>query len=138
MFCNHCGKRFAREASVQNHQKQLSSKCWTTYSLLLDLQQPSIETNLNVKVQPSLSPSFLSSPSESTPPPLEADMESPPPTPLLPDIDMENVDNIDDQPPQQEAVLPPFHTESFLESSKIFGNGETYLDLFDKDEYADA
>ena len=142
MFCNRCGKRFASEASVRNHQKQLSSKCWTTYSLLLDLQQPSVETNLNVGVQPSSSPSLPSSdysPSESTPPPLEADMESPPPTPsLLPEVDMEIVDNIDDQPPQQQAVLPSFHTESFLESSKIFGNGETYLDLFDEDEYADA
>ena len=81
---------------------------------------------------------LLHAPSESTPPPLEADMESPPLMPSLPDIDMENVDNIDDQLPQQEAVLPPFHTESFLKSSKIFGNGETYLDLFDEDEYADA
>ena len=51
---------------------------------------------------------------------------------------MEIVDNIDDQPPQQEAMLPSFHTEFFLGSAKVFGNGETYLDLFDEDEYADA
>jgi hypothetical protein len=109
MFCNRCGKRFASGASVQNHQSQLSSRCWKTYSLLLDVQH-SVET-----------------------------MESPPPTPsLLPEVDMEIVDNIDDQPPQQEAMLPSFHTEFFLGSAKVFGNGETYLDLFDEDEYADA
>src|ERR1700678_4017385 len=135
MFCNCCGKRFASEASVWNHQKQLSSNCWKTYSLLLDLQQPSVETNVNVNVQSSTSPPSLpSSPSESTSPPLDADMESPPPMPsLLSEVDMEI-----NQPPQQEAVLPSFHTETFLGSSKVFGNGETYTDLFDKDEYADA
>jgi hypothetical protein len=133
MFCNRCGKRFASEASVQNHQKQLSSTCWKTYSLLLDLQQPSVtvETNVNVNVQPSTLPSL---PSES-PPPLEADMESPPLTPSsLPEVDMEINPG---QPPQQEAVLP-FHTEFFLGSSKVFGNGETYMDIFDEDKYADA
>jgi len=52
---------------------------------------------------------------------------------------MEIVDNIDQPPqPQQEAVLPSFHTEFFLGSSKVFGNGETFLDLFNEDEYADA
>jgi len=69
-------------------------------------------------------------------------MDSPPQTPSsLPEVDMEIVDNIDQPPqPQQEAitVLPSFHTEFFLGSSKVFGNGETYLDLFNEDEYADA
>jgi hypothetical protein len=91
---------------------------------------------VNVNRQPStLPPSLPSSPSESTPPPLDADMESPPPTSsLLPEFDMEI-----NQQPQQEAVsLPSFHTESFLGSSEVFGNGETYVDLFDEDEYADA
>lgn len=137
MFCNRCGKKFASGASVQNHQNQLSSKCWKTYSLLLNLQrQPSVEINLN-EPPPSL-PSFPSNPS--TPPPgphdLEADsnMESPPPTPsfLVPEVD-----DIDDQLPHLEAA-PSFHTELFLGSSEIFGDGETYLDIFDEDEYADA
>jgi hypothetical protein len=60
-------------------------------------------------------------------------MDSPLPTPSsLPEDDtgMEIVDNID-QPPQ-------LYTESFLGSSKVFGNGETYLDIFDEDEYTDA
>jgi hypothetical protein len=59
----------------------------------------------------------------------------------LPEVDMEivTVDNIDQAPqPQQEAVLPSFHTEYFLGSSKVFRNGETYLDIFDEDENADA
>ena len=42
------------------------------------------------------------------------------------------------QLPQQKAVLPSFHTKYFLGSSKVFGNSETYRDIFDKDEYADA
>ena len=90
---------------------------------------------MNVNVQSSTSPPSLpSSPSESTSPPLDADMESPPPMPSsLSEVDMEI-----NQPPQQEAVLPSFHTETFLGSSKVFGNGETYTDLSDKDEYADA
>ena len=135
IFCSHCGKRFANETSVWNHQKQLSSKYWKTYSLLLDLQQPSIKTNLNVNVQPStLPPSLPSLPFKSNPPLLNADMESPPLTPsLLPEVDMEI-----NQPPQQEAILPSFHTESFLGSSKVFGNRETYRDVFNKNKYVDA
>lgn len=139
MICNRCGKRFASHASVLNHQKQLSSKCWKTYSLLLDLQQQpngDSETNTNDNEQPSspaLSPSPPTSPSESTStlpcPPLEVDMDSPPLKPSsTPEVDME----IDDQP------LPSFHAEFFQGSSEVYGKGETYLDLFDKDEYAYA
>jgi hypothetical protein len=136
MICNRCGKRFASQASVQKHQNQLSSNCWKTYSLLLDLQQqPQAHAETS---QPS--PSLPPSPSESTSPPLEVDMDSPPPTPSsLPEVDMEVVNDINELPqPEQEAALPPFHTEFFLGSSKVFGNGDTYLDLFNEDEYADA
>ena len=35
-------------------------------------------------------------------------------------------------------MLPSFYTESFLGSSEVFGYGETYVDLFNKDEYADV
>jgi hypothetical protein len=145
MICNRCGKRFTSEGSVQKHQSQISSNCWKNYTLLLDLQQQ--ETNLNptqnVDTQPSAtSPSLPSSPSQSTPPPLEVDMDSPPPSPSsLPEVDMEIDDNINQPPPsqpEQEAALPSFHTEFFLGSSKVFGNGQTCLDLFDEDEYADA
>jgi len=53
-------------------------------------------------------------------------------------MDSEIVDDINQPPqPEREAVLPSFRTE-FFGSSKVFGNGETYLDLFDKDEYADT
>jgi hypothetical protein len=144
LFCNRCGKRFASEASVQNHQGQITSKCWKTYNLLLDLQgQPNIETNLNPNgnTQPSTSsPSLPSSPSESGPPPLDVDMDSPPLTPsAFPDVDGEIVDNTNQPPqPEQEVVLPSFHTDFFQGSSKVFGNGETCLDLFDEDEYAEA
>ena len=67
-------------------------------------------------------------------------MDSPPPMPSsLPELDMEVVDDINQLPqPEQEAMLPSFHTEFFLGSSKVFGNGETYLDLFNEDEYVDV
>jgi hypothetical protein len=135
MICKRCGKRFSSEASVLNHQRQLSSNCWKNYSLLLDLQQPHAEADLNLSKQP-LSPSL----SSSSPPPLEANMDSTPPTPLLlPEVDMEVIDD-NDQPPQpeQEAGLPSFNTEFFYGSSKVFGSGETYMDIFDEDQYADA
>ena len=51
----------------------------------------------------------------------------------LPEVDIDI-----NQLPQQEAVLPSFHTKYFLGSSKVFGNRETYRDVFDKDKYADA
>lgn len=50
------------------------------------------------------------------------------------------IDDDNAQPPQpeQEAVLPTFYTEFFPGSSKVFGKGETYMDLFEEDKYADA
>ena len=54
---------------------------------------------------------------------------------------MEVIDD-NDQPPQpgQDAMLPSFHMEFFHGSSKVFGRlgGETYMDLFNEDEYAEA
>ena len=101
------------------------------YSLLLDQQQP----NNKEYEQPT--------PSVSPPPPLEAEMGSfsPPLTPSLgaADFDMEIVDiDIDDndQAPQ-EAVLLPFFTDFFQGSSNIFRKGETYMDIYNEDEYAD-
>ena len=38
------------------------------------------------------------------------------------------------QYPEQAATIP--HTQVFPGASEIFGNGKTYMDLFDDDEYA--
>ena len=46
------------------------------------------------------------------------------------------IDNINDQLPKQEAALPSFYTDFFPGASKVFGEGETYMDLFDQDKYA--
>jgi hypothetical protein len=128
VFCSRCGKRFANEASVHNHQRQSSSNCWKAYSLLL--QQLSVETNVQ-----------SSSTSTYTPPPFEVDMDPPPLMPSFsPEVDMETGD-INDQPPRQGAALPAlpsFHTEFFQGASKVFGSGETYMDLFSKDKHAAA
>ena len=120
MICNRCGKRFSSQASVLNHQAQLSSRCWKIYSLLLDQQQP----NNKDCVQPS--------PSVSPPPPLEAEIgsNSPPLTPPLgADFDIDIDDN--------HQVPLPFFTDFFHGSSNIFGKGETYMDLYNEDAYAD-
>jgi hypothetical protein len=146
MICPRCGKRFASQASVLNHQKQISSKCWKTYSLLLELQQqqPEGETNSAVNEQPMATPpsprSQCGSPLESTPPQLEVDQDSSPlmPSETLLEVDMEiDDDNNQQAQPQGEAPPPSFHTEYFLGSAEVFGSGETYLDLFDEDENAD-
>lgn len=47
--------------------------------------------------------------------------------------------NINNQPPEQKAAisaLSTFHAKFFQGASKVFGSGETYLDLFSKDKYA--
>ena len=64
-------------------------------------------------------------------------MNSPPLTPPLPaDLDMA-IDDIDDNYRQPQEAALPFFTEFFNGSSKVFGKGETYMDLYDEDEYAD-
>lgn len=137
IFCNRCGKRFANKASVLNHQKQLSSACWKTYSRLLELQQPIdalSHTSPTSAPSPSISSQFAPSLLEA-----DSDMDFPEPTHFSPmDADMV-IDNVGDrQSPKQEATLPLYHTEFFLGASKVFGKGETYLDHFNKDKHEDA
>jgi len=137
IFYNRCGKRFANKGLVLNHQKQLSSACWKTYSRLLELQQ---HIDAPSPTSPP-SPPLPSISSQSTPSLLEADsdMDFSQLTHFSPmDADMV-IDNINDQqPPKQEVTLSLYHTEFFLGASKVFGKGETYLDLFNKDKYEDA
>jgi hypothetical protein len=43
----------------------------------------------------------------------------------------------DDQYPEQHATLPPIYTELYHGASYTFGQGETYMKLFDEDEHAE-
>lgn len=95
-----------------------------------------METNFIDEEPSTTSPSLPSPPSESHPPPLDVAMNSPPLrlTPSLLDVDI-----LDQQPqPDDEVESLSFHADFFPESAKVFGNGDTFLDLFDEDEYAEA
>jgi hypothetical protein len=125
MNCDRCGKKFAKESLVENHKNQCSSKCWTNYRALLEAEEQA-----RTDAQPSTSHS-TPLPSPSTPPSLEVDMEFPPLIPSSPPkVNME-LDDID-------VALPEFYTEFFPGASERFGPGDTFLDLFDKDEYAET
>lgn len=50
--------------------------------------------------------------------------------------DVIEVDDIDNQV-SEPVVTYQFDTECFLGASEVFGQGETYMDLFDEDEYAE-
>jgi hypothetical protein len=39
---------------------------------------------------------------------------------------------------QPEHVLPSFHTEPFDGAGQVFGSGDTFMDLFEEDGYADV
>ena len=49
------------------------------------------------------------------------------------------MDNRDDELPKQlkAAATSPLYTEFFPGASEVFGQGETFMDLFDKDEHAE-
>ena len=71
----------------------------------------------------------------STPPPVPP--SSPMATMFADAMDME-MDNRDELSEQLEAVATsPLYTEFFSRASKVFGQGETFMDLFDKDEHAE-
>jgi hypothetical protein len=126
--CNRCGKAFATQASVLNHQNQRSSNCWKNYSLLVDVQLEASSSSAEARENAQLS---MRSPQPPTPLP----MPPSPPMSMMEANAME-IDNVGDQLPEQEATLPSFHTDFFPGASKVFGEGETYMDLFDEDEYA--
>ena len=46
------------------------------------------------------------------------------------------VDNVDNQV-SEPVVTSRFYIEYFSGASEVFGQGETYMDLYDKDEYAE-
>lgn len=46
------------------------------------------------------------------------------------------VDNVDPLP-DEDPTLPPFFTEFFPGASSVFGQGETFMDIFDRDEHAE-
>jgi hypothetical protein len=52
-------------------------------------------------------------------------------------MDAMDMDMNDDQYPEQHATLPPIYTELYPGASDTFGQGETYMKLFDEDEHAE-
>ena len=127
-LCNCCGKSFASNPSVQNHQNQLTSNCWKNYSILLQAEPASSsnpDTNGNVHLLPSM-PMPLS-------PSASAMVDAMDPMYVI-EMDGAN-DPSNDQYPEQNATIP--HTELFPGASEIYGKGKTYMDLFDDDEYVE-
>ena len=138
---NHCGKRFASESSVKNHQKQLSSTCWKSYSILLQVEAAlslSAGTSEDVQLLPSTPLLMPSSPSSSV---MEVNMMDTIDTMAAMDsmsaAEMNDQSDLDDQYPNQDTI-PSIYTELFPGASDIFGKGETFIDLFDGNEYAES
>jgi hypothetical protein len=150
-LCNRCGKSFASEPSVQNHQNQRTSNCWKNYSILLQAEHAlslNADTSGNVQFLPSTPPPMPHSPSGSL---MEVNMmDTTDTTDTTDTIDTTDTmaamdpmdametdganDPSDDQYPEQDASIP--YTELFPGASEIFGKGKTFMDLFDDDEYA--
>ena len=113
-LCNRCEKRFG-------------SNCWKNYPILLDTQDnlsPSASTSQKV---PSTPPPMFPSPFEFV---MEFDA-----TATMDAMDMD--DNYQSDEYSGQAILPPIYTEHFCGASKIFGEGETFMDIFDKDGNAE-
>jgi len=51
--------------------------------------------------------------------------------------EMNDQSDLDDQYPNQDTI-PSIYTELFPGASDIFGKGETFIDLFDGNEYAES
>lgn len=129
-LCNRCGKSFASNPSVQNHQSQRTSNCWKNYSILLQAESATSsnpDTNRNVHFLPSM-PTPLS--------PSASAMDAIDPMDAMDPMDVIEMDGANDPSnAEQNAMIP--HTELFPGESEIYGKGKTYMDLFDDDEYAE-
>jgi len=52
-------------------------------------------------------------------------------------MEMNNQSDSNDQYPDQD-MIPSIYTKLFPGASNIFGKGETFMDLFDGDKYAES
>jgi hypothetical protein len=131
-LCNRCGKRFASESSVQNHQNQRTSNCWKNYNILLQAEHAllsSASESEDVQLLPSL-PIPLSPPGSV----MEVNMMDT--ADAMGSTDAVEMNGADEQYLDHDTI-PLYHTELFPGSSESFGKGKTYVDLFDDDEYAE-
>jgi hypothetical protein len=131
-LCNRCGKRFASEPSVQNHQNQRTSNCWKNYNILLQAEHAlssSVPESEDVQLLPS--PPMPLSPSGSV---VEVNMMDT--VDAMGSTDVVEMYGADEQYLDHDTI-PLYYTELFPGSSESFGKGKTYMDLFDDDEYAE-
>lgn len=133
-FCNRCGKGFKSQASLLNHQSQPLSKCLELYNAFLQAhgsstfpsqaQDPLEAASSATSIQP---PSPIRAISPVLPSPPVASLQ-------LPDVEMIGIESGTDG---GTSALPSHYSFSFPGASQSFGKGETFLDVFNKDQYAD-
>jgi hypothetical protein len=132
IYCNRCGKQFKSQSSLLNHQSQPLSKCLELYNIMLQAQEPLTSQPESQAQGFSAASSFALSPSPPVP--------SPPLSPIWPaDTEMMDVANDQSSTEGDTASAPssPFYSVPFPGASQTFGKAETFMGIFDKDDYAD-
>ena len=141
VVCKRCGKGFASQTSVLNHQNQPTSNCLKQYNAMQQAKQAQASTLAPSVPIPSIpTPSIPLSPPSLSPPPAP----STPGSPMLlanADAEMMEVDIMDDQDQTSETMpkLSEFYTEVYPNAGQTLSEkGQTFLNIFDEDEYAEA
>lgn len=121
-YCNRCGKGFKSQSSVINHQSQPSSNCIKHYHAAMQKQ-----------------PDLMSIPI-SIPPPTFSPFSSPSPSgsPLPENVEMMDITDDLGETSTEDSTPPQFYTDFYPGAAQILsGKGQTFLDNFDEDQYAD-
>ena len=122
--CPRCGKKFKNNSSVLKHMNQPISSCRTYYEEL-------IQMNNTLSSLPSAS-------SQPNPSHVPQDFSSSPSTDHDMDTDVLNPTMQEDLPlpPRSPTPIFPFFKETHPTASTVYGRGQTFMDIFEKDEYS--
>lgn len=120
--CPRCGKKFKNNSSVLNHMNQPISSCRTYYEEL-------IQMNNTLSSPPS-------DPPQPTPSHVPQDFSSSPSTDHYMDTDVLNLTTQEDLPPRSPTPIFPFFKETHPTASTVYGRGQTFMDIFNKDEHS--
>ena len=140
-LCVRCAKSFTNESDLARHKNQPNSRCRYDHENVMHFRPHHLD------VQPNSNPSAMApaEPQLSEPEPLETEQFGLWASATLTensdqgymDVDRPQTnEGIHDESEPEPETPSPFFVEIYRNASAIFGNGDMFMDLFDKDPHS--
>jgi hypothetical protein len=123
-FCARCAKSFTNESDLARHKNQPKSRCRYDHENVMHFRPRfvNLQSIANKHNHSAMAPA--------EPEPLETEQ-------FEGHMDVDQPQVGDEAEGEAEETTSPFFTEIYHNVSEIFGHGDTFMDLFDKDPHSD-